>query len=172
MHVRTASGPSRRLRTILIGTALAVVALTVPSAASATVYTYKVKLSEQTQSATGIPGDPGGRGTSYITMDTMTNQVCSTTTWSGIDDPVGFGHIHYGGYGEPENPAFATIDLFPPGTNVQSGVSHCTTVLPGQIEQIAACPSKFNVVIHSSGYPVAAIRGQLPGKCVTPPLPV
>src|SRR5215210_3354764 len=74
---------------------------------SADAKTYKlfVYLDEQTQTATGIPGDPGGVGGSNVTMDNVANTVCATTYWSGIDSPVVAGHIHGGAYGQPENPA-------------------------------------------------------------------
>lgn len=168
MHVPTASRPHRRLRSVAIGAALAIAALALPSAASATVFTYNVTLTEKTQSATGIPGDPGGKGTSTITMDNFTNQVCATTSWKGLDNPVGAGHVHKGGYGQVEQVS-TTIDLFPPGPGVQSPASGCTTAAPGEIDRIAGCPPAWHAVIHTSGYPVGAIRGQLPGTCVSPP---
>jgi hypothetical protein len=167
MHSQT-SRPRRRPRCIAAAFAIAVAVAVVPATASAVVFTYSVKLSEKTQTATGIPGDPGGKGRSYISMDNLTNQVCATTEWSGIDDPVGFGHVHAGGYGQVENPG-TTIDLFPAGTNVQSPAQGCTTAAPGEIDRIAGCPPKWNAVIHSAGYPVAAIRGQLSGACPNPP---
>jgi hypothetical protein len=156
------------MRITAVAFAVAIAVAVVPAAASATVFSYTVKLSEKTQTATGIAGDPGGRGKSYITMDNLTNQVCATTEWSGIDDPVGFGHVHAGAYGQPENPT-TTIDLFPAGPGVTSPARGCTTALPGEVDRIAACPSQFNTVIHSTMYPVAAIRGQLSGPCPVPP---
>jgi CHRD domain len=172
MHVLTASPPGRRLRVTAFVAALAVAALAAalaPSSASATVYKFTVNLSEANQAATGVPGDPGGKGKSKITMDTLTSTVCATTSWSGIDSAVGAGHVHAGAAGQPENPT-TTIDLFPPDlvNGVSSPASGCTTVVPGQIELIAACPRDYNVVIHSFNHPVAAIRGQLGTTCSLP----
>jgi hypothetical protein len=166
----SASVPRHRLRLIAIATALAVIVL-VPASASATIYTFNVKLNTKTQNATGVPGDPGGKGTSRITMDSVTNQVCATTSWSGIDSPVVAGHIHQGAYGDPENPA-VTIDLFPPDfvNGVSSPASGCTTAPPAEIPLIVACPPAYNTPLHSFNHPVGAIRGQLPGRCIMQPL--
>src|SRR5215208_3005189 len=68
-------------------------------------YSFSVPLSAAAQDATGVKGDPGGSGTANITMNSSTNQVCATTSWSGIDSPVVWAHIHAGAYGQPENPA-------------------------------------------------------------------
>src|SRR4051794_17098031 len=169
MH-SSASAPRRPLRSIAIATVLAIAVL-VPASASATIYTFNVKLSEKTQSATGVPGDPGGKGRSTITMDNVTNQVCATTSWTGIDSKVAAGHIHQGAYGEPETPA-VPIDLFPPDfvNGVSSPASGCTTAPPGVINLIVACPPSYNTPIHSFNHPVGAIRGQLSGPCMMPPL--
>src|SRR4051812_3724833 len=51
-------------------------------------YSFSVPLSAAAQDATGLKGDPGGTGTANITMNASTNQVCATTSWSGIDSPV------------------------------------------------------------------------------------
>jgi hypothetical protein len=137
----------------------------VPNVTSGT-YSFTAPLSAAAQDATGIPGDPGGTGTSTITMNAATNQVCATTSWSGIDSPVVAGHIHGGAAGKPENPAI-TINLFPPDflNGKTSPASGCTLVAPGEIWVMKQCPAQFSLVVHNKSHPVGAIRGQLGTTC-------
>jgi hypothetical protein len=125
---------------------------------------YSIPLSAATQNATGVAGDPGGTGTANITLDATNNRVCSTVSWSGIDSPVGFAHIHAGAYGEPENPA-VTITLFAAPTGASSPQSSCQVAPAAEIALIRKCPRDFNVVVHSVNHPVGAIRGQFPNAC-------
>ncbi len=133
------------------------------------IYSFTVPLSAAEQDATGIKGDPGGTGTSSITMNVKSNQVCATTSWSGVNSPVVAGHIHGGARGMPENPAI-TVSLFPADfvNGVPSPASGCSLVPPGLIWAMTQCPAQFNVVIHSKQHPVAAIRGQLGTTCRVP----
>jgi hypothetical protein len=129
-------------------------------------YSFTVPLSAATQSATGVAGDGSATGSASITMNASTNQVCATTTWSGVSSPVVWAHIHAGAYGQPEDPA-VTIQLFAPDflNGVPSGVSSCTTAAPGEIGAIVKCPAQFNVVVHSQKHAVGAIRGQMGTAC-------
>jgi hypothetical protein len=129
-------------------------------------YSYSIPLSAAEQDATHVAGDPGGTGTANITMNAGTNTVCATTTWSGIDTPVVWAHIHGGQHGLPEDPAIS-IQLFPANflNGQPSGISSCTTAPGAEIWLIHQCPSQFNVVVHSQGKPAGAIRGQFPGGC-------
>ena len=195
MHVWTAAVPGRRARVVVVAAAIAVAALiaalTGPGSASADYctnpvnpidrinscylpitkgnYSYTVGLSAAAQDATGIPGDPGGSGTSYITTDVPSNTVCATTYWSGIDSPVVMAHIHGGAAGQPENPA-VTIDLFSADmlNGRASGASGCALAPPGVIGAIHKCAADFNVVVHSQQHPWAAVRGQLGTWCNLP----
>jgi hypothetical protein len=137
----------------------------VPSVTSGS-YSYSIPLSAAEQDATGIKGDPGGTGTANITMNAATNQVCATTTWSGIDSPVVWAHIHGGAHGVPEDPAI-TIQLFPANflNGQPSGISGCTTAPGAEIWLIHQCPGQFNVVVHSQQHAAGAIRGQFPAGC-------
>ena len=129
-------------------------------------YSRTVPLSAATQDATGVPGDPGGSGTTSLTMNQSANQICATTSWSGIDSPVVMAHIHGGAYGMPENPGI-TVSLFDPDmlNGRSSPASGCSLVPPGLIFAIRRCPREFNVVVHSQKHPVGAIRGQLGTMC-------
>ena len=130
-------------------------------------FTHSVSLAEYKQTNTGVPGDPGGSGTSNITLNADTNTVCATTSWTGIDSPVVMAHIHGGRAGQPENPA-VTISLFEPDmiNGRSSPASGCTLVPPGMISAIEYCVEDYNVVVHSQQHPVGAIRGQLGNGCI------
>jgi hypothetical protein len=196
MEVLTATAPSRRMRHLAIAVALAAAALFASlagaSSASAAVscdltqpistatgncifnvagtFSYTIPLSAATQTATGVPGDGNATGTSNVTMNADTNQVCATTTWSGVSSPVVWGHIHLGAYGQPENPA-VTTEIIPANflNGNPSGVSECSTAPPGEIGAIVRCKGQFNIVVHSQAHPVGAIRGQFgSGGCAIP----
>jgi hypothetical protein len=130
-----------------------------------------VPLDAATQDATGVKGDPGGSGSSTLTIDRSNNRVCATTSWSGIDTPVVAAHIHGGSYGQPEDPA-VTISLFDPDfvNGVQSPASGCSIVPGPLLTEIVKCPQQFNIVVHSQQLPAGAIRGQLGSYCI-PPVP-
>ena len=128
---------------------------------------FTVHLDTATQDATGIDGDPGASGTSYIALDFDNNRACSTTYWSGIDSPVVMGHIHGGSYAMVENPA-VTIEVMPiellNGGN-PNGVHWCAPVPSAELSAIARCPAQFNVTLHSEQHSVGAIRGQMGWSC-------
>jgi hypothetical protein len=127
---------------------------------------FNVALNTATQNATGVAGDPGASGTANITLDLSNNRICTTSTWSGIDSMVVGGHIHQGGYGQPENPA-VWISLMPFDllNGNQSGVSYCEILPAAEAYAIAKCPAQFHAVFHSKNHPAGAIRGQLGSAC-------
>jgi hypothetical protein len=141
--------------------AMLVIALGSASSAGAVALPFHATLTGAAQIASGLPGDPDGSGTASLSMDSTTNQVCYSITWSNIQAPVVAGHIHQGATFQPENPAF-TVNLFGPNlSGASSGVSGCSLAVPGQIEAMELSPSLFEVTIHNEQYPLGAIRGQL-----------
>jgi hypothetical protein len=129
--------------------------------AGAVVYSWHVNMDGTQQSATHIAGDPDGTGSADITGDTVANKVCGTVYWSNIAAPVVAGHIHLGGPGQVEDPAF-TVTLFGPNINgASSGVSGCSIVPGAVITQMNHFVQEFNVTVHNKQYPLGAIRGQL-----------
>ena len=158
--------------------AIAIAMLAGAGSASAATGTWYVHMTAAIQTASGLPGDPGGVADSKITWnDAIPNTICATTTWSGIDSPVMMGHIHQGRPGHPENP-LVTIDLFPAATSLAgktSPASGCTLVAPGEILAIGRCPAFFETVLHSQSHPWGAVRGQfstvglLPRPCTNIP---
>ena len=131
--------------------------------ASAETFTWTSMLSGQDIIDSGLPADASATGYASMTADDVANRVCGTFTWSGINSPVGFGHIHYGWKGQVENPGF-TISMFGPPTSLsgfQSGVSGCAIVPGAVIDKMDRVSAYFNVVIHTAQFPGGAIRGQL-----------
>jgi hypothetical protein len=132
-------------------------------ASSASAYSWGVTMTATAQCASHLPCDAGASGTASIYTGSGPNQLCGTFNWSGIHGAVGFGHIHQGTYGQPENVAY-TINLFGPPTSTsgfQSGVTGCTVVPATLQAQMARFPQEFLVTIHTTAYPGGAIRGQL-----------
>jgi hypothetical protein len=145
------------------GITAAVLAGALFAATSASAYSWSVTMTDTAQCASHLPCDAGASGTANIYTTGDPNQLCSTFTWSGIHGAVGFGHIHQGTYGQPENVAY-TINLFGPPTSTsgfQSGVGACTVVPKQLIDEMAQFPQEFMVTIHTTSYPLGAIRGQL-----------
>jgi hypothetical protein len=158
------SSQSRRraLRAGVIVAAL-VAALMAAATAGATSYTWNVSMDGRQQIRSGLPGDADGTGSATITADSVSNRMCGQFFWQNVSGPVGFGHIHEGYAGHPENPGF-TINLFGPPTSTsgfQSGVTGCTIVPGPVIDQMARKGSFFMVTIHNTEFPGGAIRGQL-----------
>ena len=144
----------------VIATALASGAL-VTGTAAATTFSWSVGMSGQDVIASHLPAIASATGSASITGDDVANRMCGTFSWSGVADPVAFGHIHEGQYGVPENPGF-TINLFGPDLNgAPNPVTGCTIVPGPVITEMASFPWAFNVVIHNKAYPAGAIRGQL-----------
>jgi hypothetical protein len=130
---------------------------------SASAYSWNVSMSAAQQCASHLPCDAGASGSAQIFTGSGPNQLCGTFTWSGIHGAVGFGHIHQGERGVPENVAF-TVNLVGPPTSTsgfQSGVTGCTVVPQGVQNEMANFPQEFMVTIHTTSYPGGAIRGQL-----------
>ena len=157
------SKATSRRAAVRAGIAAAVLAAALIAATSASAYSWNVSMSAAQQCASGLPCDTGASGTANIFTGSNVNQLCGTFTWSGIHGTVGFGHIHQGERGQPENVAF-TLNLFGPPktlTGFQSGVTGCTTV-PQQVQaKMAQFPQEFLVTIHTTSFPGGAIRGQL-----------
>lgn len=150
-------------RVALLAGALLAAGLLAASSAGAATISWSVPLTGQAVIDSGLPADASATGHADITGDDSNNRMCGTFTWSNVHSPVGFGHIHEGEAGQPENPA-VTINLFGPPTNTNgfsSGVSGCTTVPNALIDDMNRYGAYFNVVVHTIQYPGGALRGQL-----------
>ncbi len=95
-------------------------------------------------------GDPDGTGTAAITLNSATNQVCWTLSWTNIGAPTG-AHIHTGAVGV-SGPIFIGLNPTPSG---------CVSTTAANIQAVRANPSGFYVNLHDASFPAGAIRGQL-----------
>jgi hypothetical protein len=160
--MRTSKGRSALLR---VGIATTVLVGALVAATSASASSWSVTMTAAQQCASHLPCDTGASGTANIFTGSNANELCGTFTWSGIHGAVGFGHIHQGQAGQPENVAY-TINLFGPPTSTSgfpSGTTGCTVVPQQQQAQMARFPQLFLVTIHTTAFPAGAIRGQLGG---------
>lgn len=100
------------------------------------------------------PGDPDGRGTADITVNSGQRQVCYHVMVSNIAPPTA-GHIHVGAAGAAGPP----VVTFAPFVN---GMSHgCATVSRALALAILKNPARYYVNVHTADFPNGAIRGQL-----------
>jgi CHRD domain len=98
-------------------------------------------------------GDPNGKGTAKITLNTSTGKVCFKLSWSGIDTPTA-SHIHQGKKGVAGP---VVVPIFA-GSGKHSGCVKADKKLVGKI---AKSPGSYYVNIHTKKYPAGALRGQL-----------
>jgi hypothetical protein len=98
-------------------------------------------------------GDPNGKGTAKITLNTSTGRVCFKLTWSGIGNPVA-AHIHKGKKGV----AGPVVIPFFGGAAKHSG---CVKASKSLVGKIAKSPAGYYVNVHTQAFPGGAIRSQL-----------
>lgn len=140
---------------LLIGLALALVALGGTSGAGA--QDESPELVARMYGANEVPGpaDPDGTGRAWLYEDN--GQACYTITWRDIDPPTA-AHIHRGG------PGVAGPVVAPLFTTKQSGrrAESCTSDYdPDLVAAVIAHPGDYYVNLHNDAYPNGAIRGQL-----------
>jgi hypothetical protein len=98
-------------------------------------------------------GDPNGKGSAKVTLNTSTGKVCFTLSWSGIGTPTA-AHIHKGKKGV----SGAVVVPFFGGSPKKSG---CVTASKSLVASIAKNPANYYVNIHNAKYPGGTLRGQL-----------
>jgi hypothetical protein len=133
----------------LIPLALCAALLLAVSAFAAT----KTLSTSMTGKAESPKGDPNGKGSAKITLNTSTGKVCFTLSWSGIGKPTA-SHIHKGKKGVA-GPVL--VPLFG-GTPKHSG---CVKASKSLVAKIAKSPAGYYVNVHTQAYPGGAVRGQL-----------
>lgn len=99
-------------------------------------------------------GDPDGGGTAHISINDVTNQVCTHLEVRNIG-PVTAAHIHRGVPGVNGPPV---INLDVPDDNDSDD---CDTVADDLVDAIIRDPASFYVNVHTPDYPNGAIRGQI-----------
>ena len=101
------------------------------------------------------PGDPDGRGTAQITVNSGQSKVCYKLSVSNIA-PATAAHIHKGG------PTIAGPVVVTLGTPNASGMSSgCVTVTRALALEILKNPADYYVNVHNAEYGAGAVRGQL-----------
>lgn len=142
--------------------ALAVVALavaSVPTLASAQhasmTMKYTIKLNGKFEKP--AKGDLKGSGKAVIKLDSGKRTVCFSIRVKSIKLPAEAAHIHAGKAGVSGN---VLITLAPPKKNgkVSGCVSHVNSNL---IKAMEKHPASYYVNVHTSDYPLGAVRGQL-----------
>ncbi len=139
------------MRTLVLLAAVAVFALAVTSAQSATVFTASL---DGPQSGTPSPGT--GFGT-FILDDTETS-LSYTITFSGLLAPETVSHFHRGAPGVA-GPVVRNLPLGSPKVGVWSASDAAQPLTPQAVADLKA--GLLYVNIHSSLYPAGEIRGQI-----------
>jgi len=104
------------------------------------------------------PGDDDGVGTSSVTVNTTTNEVCWTIAVQGVTLPAEAAHIHVGAVGVAGD---VVVPLSAP--DASGAASGCATVDAAVAAAIAADPAGHYVNVHTSDFPDGEVRGQLGG---------
>jgi hypothetical protein len=102
------------------------------------------------------PGDPDGSGTAVITINRGLGEVCWEIEVSGITLPSIGAHIHIAPVTDP-GPIVVPLTA-PDATGTSSG---CTTVDPALAKAIAKDPAAYYVNVHTTDFPLGALRAQL-----------
>lgn len=100
------------------------------------------------------PGDPDGWGEADISINDVTNTVCTDLEVRNIA-AVTAAHIHRGAAGV-NGPPVITLD--PPDDDDSDD---CDNVPDALIDDILRDPAGFYVNVHTGDHPNGAIRGQL-----------
>jgi len=99
------------------------------------------------------PGDPDGRGTAVIRVDSETGEICYRLRVQRIE-PATMAHIHIGG---PTDPGPVVQGLAAPTDRSSSGC----VVNEALADAIVANPSNYYINVHNAPFPAGAVRGQL-----------
>ncbi len=103
------------------------------------------------------PGDPDGKGSATVRLDSAKGEVCYDVKVEGIAAPTA-AHIHEGAAGAA-GPPVITLDP----AKIGQGEDCLTNQKAADIERIGANPSGFYVNVHTADFPGGAVRGQLAG---------
>ena len=102
------------------------------------------------------PGSPSASGQARISVNASTGEICWDLRVQGIDGDVVAAHIHVG---DRSVPGPVVLPLTPPVGGTSSG---CATNA-ALADALLANPSGYYVNVHSTEFPLGAVRGQLAG---------
>jgi len=142
-----------RIATLFVA-AVACVGLAASPASAATA----VLRATLTGSSVPTGGDPDGSGQAFVIVDESANRICVVLFAQNISESIG-AHIHKGRAGQIGPHA---VDLNTPVETGGGKVSvTCETEPATVLHGIVADPSGYYVNVHSTEYPLGAVRGQL-----------
>jgi CHRD domain len=146
----------RRVRSLMVGTAVAVAAIAVgetsPVAADHSLRALGTIMTGP-QEVPG-PGDEDGVGAAGVLINVTRGRICYLLAVKNIATPNA-AHIHIGAAGTFGG---IVVNLDPP---VRGFSANCTNVGSELAGQIAHAPEQYYVNVHNAEFPAGAIRGQL-----------
>jgi hypothetical protein len=125
-------------------------ALSLAVSAFAATKTFTVSMTGKAETP---KGDPDGKGTAKVTLNTSTGRVCFNLTWSRIGNPVA-AHIHKGKKGV----AGPVVIPFFGGAPKHTG---CVKASKSLVAKIVKSPASYYVNVHTQAFPAGALRAQL-----------
>jgi hypothetical protein len=148
----------RRARHLVASAAVAVTAISTLAAGDATVAAVpRVRVTGAVLTGRAEvpgPGDPDGFGAAGVIVDTVGDKVCYVVAVRGIDTVLA-AHIHRGAAGVA-GPVVVPLEAPTDGLSAA-----CADVEPALADEIAGGPRGFYVNVHTSAFPMGAVRGQL-----------
>ena len=125
-------------------------ALSLAASAFAATKTFTVSMTGKAETP---KGDPDGKGTAKVTLNTSTGKVCFNLSWSHIGNPVA-AHIHKGKKGV----AGPVVIPFFGGAAKHTG---CVKASKSLVAKIVKSPASYYVNVHTQAFPAGALRAQL-----------
>jgi hypothetical protein len=101
------------------------------------------------------PGDPGGSGTAEFRVNIGQGRICFSLSVQNLSAPVTVAHIHVAPAGQAGP---IVVPLAAPVSGTSSG---CTDVDRGLAKDILQHPEAYYVNVHTTAFPMGAVRGQL-----------
>jgi CHRD domain len=142
------------MRTLMLSTIVAVLALLTGAYMAAAQEMGKAMANLTGAAEVPGPGDPKGTGTAQVTLNPTTGEVCYELSVENVQEATA-AHIHEGALGK-EGPVKVSLDA--PKTGTAKG---CKSADAALIKAIMQDPTGYYVNVHSAAFPKGAVRGQL-----------
>ena len=151
----------RRLVPLIAALALVLTVAVSPAAAARTGVFRLALTGDQEATASCAPplvcGDRNAFAAMILIVNPNRDTICFLTKWSNIDGTVVAAHIHPAPVGVPGPVAVPLFEGSFAGTDMTRG---CVSAL-GVADDILANPSGYYVNIHSTVFPLGAVRDQI-----------